>query len=67
MKEHKDKKKNHIRNKKRDVIFLGVAVLVFWLVLLIVKILYAHANGENFDFIACSATSVTIFWASCRR
>ena len=51
MKEQKDRKKNQIRNKKRDVIFLGVAVLVFWLVLLIAKILYAHSNGENFDFI----------------
>ena len=46
----KEKKKLSNRNKKRDVILLGVAAFVIWLVLLIFKILYAHGRGEAFDF-----------------
>lgn len=51
MKEQKEKKNNQHRNKKRDVILLGVAAFVIWLVLLIFKILYAHSIGEEFDFV----------------
>ena len=51
MKEQKEKKQLNYRNKKRDVILLGVAAFVIWLVLLIFKILYTHSLGETFDFV----------------
>lgn len=48
-KKEKNKVLRH-RSKKHAVIMLATATAIIWLVLLLVKVIVSHANGESLDF-----------------
>lgn len=50
MEKQENKKKTRHRSKKHAVVMLGLFVAAIWLVLLLFKVLYAHANGQSVDF-----------------
>lgn len=50
MDNHEKRKAIRRKSKKHAVVMLGITAFAIWLVILLIKVLLAHSNGESIDF-----------------